>query len=86
MTLPPSRAEILAALQDQQHNDIASRVAEAMAAYGRAFEDDANRRDSLENIRLPAPTDEIEAVALEIFLGEIRAQMPDTVIKIKGDS
>jgi hypothetical protein len=41
---------------------------------------------SLENIRLPAPTDEIEAVALEIFLGEIRAQMPETTIKIKGDS
>jgi hypothetical protein len=86
MTLPPSRAEILAALQDPQHNDIASRVAEAMTAYGRAFEDEANRRGSLETIRLPAPTGEVEAVALEIFLGEIRAQMPDTVIKIKGDS
>ena len=85
MTLPPSRAEILAALQDPQHNVIASRVADAMAAYCRAFEDEANRRGSLENIRLPAPTGEIEAVALEMFLGEIRAQMPDVSIKIKGD-
>jgi hypothetical protein len=74
MTLPPSRAEILAALQDPQHNDLASRVAEAMTAYSRAFEDEANRRGSLENIRLPAPTDEVEAVALEIFLGEIVAR------------
>jgi hypothetical protein len=50
----------LAALQDLQHNDLASHVADALAAYGRAFEDEANRRGSLENIRLPAPTDEID--------------------------
>jgi hypothetical protein len=86
MTVPPSRAEILAALQDPQRNDIASRVAEAITAYTRAFEDAANRRGSLENIRLPAPTDEVEAVALEMFLGEMRARMPNVPIKIKGDS
>jgi hypothetical protein len=86
MTVPPSRAEILAALQDPQHNDLASRVANALTAYGRAFEGQANRRGSLETIRLPAPTDEVEAVALEMFLGEIRGKIPNTVIKIKGDS
>jgi hypothetical protein len=76
----------LAALADPQQNDLASRVAAAMTAYSRAFEDAANRHGSLENIRLPAPTDEIESVALEVFLGEIRAQMPDVPITIKGDS
>jgi hypothetical protein len=86
MSLPPSRAEILAALQDPQHNDLASRVADAIAAYDRALEEEANRRFYPENIRLPAPTGEIEAVALEFFLGEIRKQMPNVPIKIKGDT
>jgi hypothetical protein len=86
MNLPPSRAEILAALQDKNYNPLASRVAEAMTAYRLAFEDEARRRGSLELIELPAPTDEVEAFALELFLVETRAQMPNTTIKIKGDS
>ena len=84
MTLPPSRAEILAALQDKNYNPLASRVAEAMTAYRLAFEDEAYRRGSLELIELPVPTDEIEAFALEIFLLQIRKEMSNTAIKIKG--
>jgi hypothetical protein len=86
MTVPPTRAQILAALQDSAENPLAARVAGAVAAYGRAFEEEAHRRGGLEFIRLPAPTDEVEAVALELFLDEIRAQMPSVRIKIKGDS
>jgi hypothetical protein len=85
MTARPSRAEILAALQDKNYNPLASRVAEAMTAYRLAFEYEARRRGSLELIELLAPTDGVEAFALEIFLLEIRAQMPNTAIKIKGD-
>jgi hypothetical protein len=86
MTLPPSRAEILAALQDTDYNPLASRVAEAMTAYRLAFQEDARRRGSLELIELPAPTDEVEAFALELFLVQSRKEMPRVVIKIKGDS
>jgi hypothetical protein len=85
MTLPPSRAEILAALQDPQLNILASRVAVAMAAYGRALEEEARRRGSLEFIELPAPIDEVEAVALEIVRYVMREKKPKTTIKIKGD-
>ena len=86
MTLPPSRVEIVAALHDTNYNPLASRVAEAMTAYRLAFEDEARRRGSLELIELPAPTDEVEAFALEIFLVQIWKEMPKTAIKIKGDS
>jgi len=86
MTLPPTRAEILAALQDTRHNVLAARVAEAMTAYRLAFQADARRCDSLELIELPAPTDEVEAFALEIFLVQIQKEMPSVVIKIKSDS
>ena len=86
MTIPPIRTQIIAALQDPKANAIADRVAEAVTAYGRALEEEANRRGSLDNIRLPAPTNEIESVALELFMDEIRTSMPGVAIKIKGDS
>jgi hypothetical protein len=86
MTLPPSRVEIVAALHDTNYNPLASRVAEAITAYAFAFQADAWRRGSLELIELPAPTDEVEAFALEIFLVQIWKEMPKTAIKIKGDS
>jgi hypothetical protein len=86
MTVPPSRAEILAALQDKNYNPLASRVAEAMTAYRLAFEEEARRRGGLEFIQLPAPTNEVEAFTLDMFRREIRAKMPSVVIKIKGDN
>jgi hypothetical protein len=82
MTVPPSRAEILAALQDPTPSALGSRIAKAITAYARAFDDEALR----EIIRLPTPTDEVEAVALELFLDEMRAHAPNTAIKIKGDT
>jgi hypothetical protein len=76
----------LAALQDTNYNPLASRLAEALTAYGFAFREDARQRGSLEFIQLPTPTDEVEAVALEIVLDQIRAEIPRVTIKIKGDS
>jgi hypothetical protein len=86
MTLPPSRAEILAALQDTDYNPLAFCVAEAMTAYRLAFQEDARSRGSFKTIWLPAPTGAVESVALEIFLHEIQTLMPKTAIRIKGDS
>jgi hypothetical protein len=85
MIRPPSRAEILAALQDTNYNRLASRVDEATTAYRLAFEEEARRRGGLDMIELPAPTGEIEAIALEIFLHEMRKQSPPVAITIKGD-
>ncbi len=80
--MTPSRAEILAALQDPQPSPLASAVFDAITVYARAFDKEAHR----EIIRLPAPTGEVEAVALEIFLDEMRAHTPNAAITIKGDS
>jgi hypothetical protein len=82
MNLPPSRAEILAALHDATPSALGSRLMDAVTAYCRAFDKEAH----CEIIRLPAPTDEVEAVALELFLDEMRAHTPSAAITIKGDN
>jgi hypothetical protein len=86
MTLPPSRAEILAALQDPNPHPLADRVADALDALARSFSDEAARGGSLEHIRLPAPTNEVEGVALELFMQQVREEMPHANITIRGDS
>ena len=58
----------------------------AVADYELAFEDEAHRCGSFDYLRLPAPADEIESVALEIVLDEVHAFLPRTEIRIKGDS
>jgi hypothetical protein len=84
MNRPPSRAQILAALQDTNYNPLASRVSEATTAYRRAFDDEARRRGGLDMIELPAPTDEIDTVALEIFLQEIPRQTRQTRARVRS--
>jgi len=87
MTLPPSRAEILAALQDPKPNALAERVAVALDKCASAFARDAEQRGGFERITLPAPADEVESVALELFMQQLRAQLPpDAKITIRGDS
>jgi hypothetical protein len=73
-------------LQDPKPSTLASRLAKAITAYTRAFEDEAHRRNSFEPIRLPVPRDEVEASALELFLDEIRSHAPNVPIEIIGGS
>ena len=80
----PSRAQILDAVRHADFNPLACRVARAVADYELAFEDEAHRCGSFEYIRLPAPTDEADAVALDFLLHEVRAHLPRTEIKIKA--
>jgi hypothetical protein len=86
MNKQPSRAEIIAALNDPNPNPLADSIADAIAKYSRAFADEATRRGGLKHIRLPAPTTEVEAVAFELFVEQIKAEIPSASIKIKGDS
>jgi hypothetical protein len=79
----PLRSQILDAVQHADFNPLACRVARAVADYELAFEDEAHRCGSFDYIRLPAPTDEIEAVALDLFLYEVHAHLPRTEIRIK---
>jgi hypothetical protein len=65
----PSRSQILASVQRADFNPLACRVARAVADYELAFDAEARRCGSFEYIRLAPPTDEIEAVALDLFLG-----------------
>jgi hypothetical protein len=86
MTLHASRAQILDAVRHADFNPLACRVARAVADYELAFAGEARRCGSFDYIRLPAPTDEIESVALDIFLTQMRRQMAGVVFKIKGDA
>jgi hypothetical protein len=83
MIFSPSRAEILDAVQHADFNPLACRVARALADYELAFSAEAQRCGSFDYIRLSPPTDEIEAVALDLFLDEAQARLPRTEIKIK---
>jgi hypothetical protein len=78
------RSQILDSVQHADFNPLACRVARAVADYELAFEDEAHRCGSFDYIRLPAPTDEIEAVALDLFLYEVHAHLPRTEIRIKA--
>jgi hypothetical protein len=84
VTLHPTRGQILASVRRADFNPVACRVARALADYELAFDAEARRRGSFDYIRLAAPTDEIEAVALDLFLDEEHALSPRTEIKIKG--
>jgi hypothetical protein len=55
----------------------------ALADYELAFDNEARRCGSFDYIRLTAPADEIEAVALDLFLGEAHALLPRTEISIR---
>jgi hypothetical protein len=83
MMFSPSRAEILASVQRADFNPLACRVARALADYELAFDAEAHRCGSFEYIRLSPPTDEIEAIALDLFLDEAHARLPGTQITIK---
>jgi hypothetical protein len=66
----PSRSQILDAVQNADFNPLACRVARAVADYELAFEGEAHRCGSFDYVQLPAPTNEIEAVALAIALSQ----------------
>jgi hypothetical protein len=83
MMFSPSRTEILDAVQHADFNPLACRVVRALADYELAFNAEAHRCGSIEYIRLSPPTDEFEAVALDLFLEEAHALSPRTEIKIK---
>ena len=83
MLFSPSRAQIIASVQRADFNPLACRVARALADYELAFSVEARRCGSFDYIRLLPPTDEIEAVALDLFLDEAHAQLPRTEIRIK---
>ena len=86
MLFSPSRAQILDAVRHADFNPIACRVARAVADYELAFEYEARRCGSFDYIRLRAPDDAIESVALEILLDEVHARLPATEIRINAAS
>jgi hypothetical protein len=86
MTHHPSRDQIIDAIQHADFNPLACRVSRAVADYELAFEYEAHRCGSFDYIRLRAPIDEIEAVALDFVLHEVHARLPRTEIRIRGAS
>ena len=83
MLFSPSRAQILDAVRHADFNPLARRVARALADYELAFSVEARRCGSFDYIRLLPPTDEIEVVALDLFIKEAHAQLPRTEISIR---
>jgi hypothetical protein len=73
----------LDAVQRADFNPLACRVARAVADYELAFDAEARRCGSFDYIRLAALADEIEAVALDLFLREGDALSPRTEIRIR---
>lgn len=82
----PSRSQIIASVQRADFNPLACRVARALADYELAFDAEARRCGSFDYIRLSPPADEIEAFALDLFLGEAHVLSPRTEISIRRHS
>jgi hypothetical protein len=84
MTAIPNRADLIAALNSSDAEDpLARRLSDALNAYSLALQ----RQTATgwpSTINLPAPTNEIEAFALELFVSTCTEQ--GLMVKIKGDS
>jgi hypothetical protein len=82
MQLPPIPPHISAALADADpSNPIARSVADALRAYAVHFDEIVRRNGGFdEPIELPVPRDELEAVALTLFMTELSTSLPSTVV------
>jgi hypothetical protein len=86
MTVPPSPAEILAALADSNSNAITDRIAAAVTRYSAMLWHEVGRRGGWpEILRLPKPRDEIESLAFELFRAQLRESVPAMCVEIKDD-
>jgi hypothetical protein len=85
MTIP-TRAEILAAMNDPDPaNPLAAAIGAAIMAFGDALNAQVERAGAIPDpVVLPAPTTEIEAFALELFVQELSGT--GIRVKIQGDS
>lgn len=75
MSHTPSRAELLAALEDSDpKNPLARAIADAISDYSTALEKQTSKTGRFSGtIVFRTPATEIEAFALELFTEEIRA-------------
>ena len=73
--VPPTRAELLAALEDHNiDNPLAVAISAVIASYANALNQQASRASAIPNpVVLPMPQTELEAFALELFTEEIRS-------------
>lgn len=83
--VPPSRAELIAALDDPNpDNPLATAIAAVIASYANELNQQASRAGVMPNlVILPMPQTELEAFALELFTEEIRSL--GIRIKLKTD-
>jgi hypothetical protein len=86
MTAIPTRAELVAALADPDPaNPLAAAIGAAIMAFGDALNTQVERAGAIPDpFLLPAPTTEVEAFALDVFVRELSGT--GTRVKIKGDS
>lgn len=84
--VPPSRAELIAALDDPNpDNPLATAIAAVIASYANELNQQASRAGAIPKpVILPMPQTEIEAFALELFSEEIRGM--GIHITLKTDS
>lgn len=73
--VPPTRAELLAALEDHNvDNPLAVAISAVIASYANELNQQASRAGAIPNpVILPMPQTELEAFALELFSEEIRS-------------
>jgi hypothetical protein len=85
MTIP-TRAEMLVAMNaPDPANPLAAAIGAAIMAFGDALNTQVERAGAIPDpVVLPAPTTEIEAFALELFVQELSGT--GIRVKIKGDS
>jgi hypothetical protein len=86
MTAIPTRADMLAALADPDPaNPLAAAIGAAIMAFGDALNTQVERAGAIPDaVILPAPSTEIEAFALELFIRELSGT--GIRVKIKCDS
>jgi hypothetical protein len=86
MTAIPTRADMLAALADPDPaNPLAAAIGAAIMAFGDALNTQVERAGAIPDaVILPAPSTEIEAFALDLFVQELSGT--GIRVKIKCDS
>jgi hypothetical protein len=79
--MSPTRKEIIEALENPAPNPLAEAVAAAIARYSAEFAEGVTRNDGFARaIRLPAPACEIERVAFDLFVQELKESAPGVKI------
>jgi hypothetical protein len=77
LTMSPTREEIIKALEDPAPNPLAEAVAAAIARYSAEFAEGVSRHGGFAKaIRLTAPAYEIERVAFDLFVQELKTNAP----------